>query len=186
MLKNILTCLIALNVFLINQAFIKNNFNLECYRVTCEIVNPKVMKQFECSYKKLGPKRYSGSGLVMFNQQLDKKFDIHIKIYVAPRGKIVKFLDWKLNVCDTLYAGVSLPLARKIMWDVLKNSNFPRKCPFQANFLYNSSNIIVDESYFPKFTPSPMDLNISFEYIENQERFAIQRIFGATVPNARR
>uniref|UniRef100_A0A1I8PI71 Uncharacterized protein n=1 Tax=Stomoxys calcitrans TaxID=35570 RepID=A0A1I8PI71_STOCA len=172
-----------MNFLITSQVAAKErNFNVECRQTLCKAINPQIIKRFECSAKKIGPSSHLGNSVFMFNQQLDTNFDMHLKIHVGTGGKIVKFLDLKMNVCETLFRGMSIPLVKKIMIDVLKSSNIPRKCPFKANFLYNMSDLIVDDSYFPKFTPTPMDLNFSIDYLENQKKFAILRIEAATVP----
>ncbi|XP_059223861.1 uncharacterized protein LOC131997240 [Stomoxys calcitrans] len=158
------------------------NFILSFPQLICKPIIPQVIKRLECSYSQLGPNQFSGSGLVMLNQQLGTEFDVHVKVTIRTHGKYLKFLDLKLNVCDTLKASMSVPLIRKLYNNVLQSSNFPRKCPVKANVLYNISNLIVDRSYFPKYTPSPMDFNFSIDYFVNEKKFAMLLLEGTTVP----
>uniref|UniRef100_A0A1I8PS12 MD-2-related lipid-recognition domain-containing protein n=1 Tax=Stomoxys calcitrans TaxID=35570 RepID=A0A1I8PS12_STOCA len=178
--------IIALNCVIINQAADVKNFDLVSHRLLCKNLDSKVIKRLECSYAKLGPNRFTGSGIVMLNQQFGTNFNIHIRVNVGTGAKIVKFIDLKLNVCDTLHRGISLPLLRQIMINLLKNSNFPRKCPLKKNFLYNGSNVIIDDTYFPTYTPTPLNVNFSIDYFADQKKFAIFRLEGSVLPKVKK
>uniref|UniRef100_A0A1I8NRK0 Uncharacterized protein n=1 Tax=Stomoxys calcitrans TaxID=35570 RepID=A0A1I8NRK0_STOCA len=186
MLPKAINFLIFLNLLIICQASEKKDFNLVLGQPYYEIVNPQIIQRLEYFYKQLVPGRYSGNCIFILNQQLDKNLDVQLKILLGIRGKSVKFIDLKVNMCDILYRGMSMSIARKIMVNILQKSNFPRKCPFKANFIYNASNFIIDDSYFPKYTPYPMDFNVSIDYFENQELIAMLQVKGSTVPKVKK
>ncbi|XP_013100767.2 uncharacterized protein LOC106082663 [Stomoxys calcitrans] len=177
----VLLSIITLSSLIMVQASEEKKFSMEFHKVDCIISNPRVIKRFECFYEKLGPSRYLSEAVFILNQQLDKTIESHIRIHIGTGGKIVKFLDMRVNVCDTLKAGISVPILRKIIALLMESSNFPRKCPLKANFLYNMSNLIVDDSFFPKYTPYPMVFNYTTDIYSNQKKIAIIHIEGALV-----
>ncbi|XP_059221692.1 uncharacterized protein LOC131996224 [Stomoxys calcitrans] len=137
----------------------------------------------ECSFKQLAEGKYTVGTLGKLASDLDRDAELNPKFFYSIKGgKWVKYLDLKFNICDGLHALLSLPLANTIKNDVLEVSNIPNKCPIKGNFMYNISNVLITNKYFPSYTPREMDFNGSLTYLEHQKEFAILWFEGRTIP----
>uniref|UniRef100_A0A1I8NZN3 MD-2-related lipid-recognition domain-containing protein n=1 Tax=Stomoxys calcitrans TaxID=35570 RepID=A0A1I8NZN3_STOCA len=185
MLNKILCLLVAFNCLIIDQAIEKKKLNVELHQVTCTSLKPKPIEQLKCYFKKLGRSKYSVGGIVMLNQQLEKTVDVQVKLYIGSDRKVIKFLDLRLNVCEILQRGVSVPLMRKIIMETFKRTNFPRKCPIKSNIFFNAS-YILDDSFLPPYLPPSLGINFSADFFDNRKKFATVLLEGCTMPIARK
>ncbi|XP_059223780.1 uncharacterized protein LOC131997218 [Stomoxys calcitrans] len=184
MLPKILFWVIALNCLITDQAAQQRNYNVELRQFICKCLKSRPVQQLECFFKKLETNRYYATGFVMLNQQLDKNLDVQVKFNIGSGKKIIKFLDVKLNICDTLQRGASTPVIRRIIIELFKCSNLPRKCPIKPNFLFNAS-YILDDSYFPTYFPPSLDVNFTVDFYDNHQKFAILLLQGSIVPKTK-
>lgn len=86
----------------------------------------------KCSIRKVVKNSYSLNVEFLLGRQWSENAEIAMKIHIqsSKSTKIVKFLDSKLNICDTLKRqNVQIPMVRAIFNEITRKSNLPYSCP---------------------------------------------------------
>lgn len=106
-------------------------FRVELRHISCSNITSRV-KRFDCNFTEIATGNYAIDLYFLFDQELSRNAELHSVVYLKVAGKFVKFLDLKLNICNTLKQTLSMPLAQKIAEEFSGSSNFPRFCPFKG------------------------------------------------------
>lgn len=100
--------------------------NISCIEKGSEITKLK------CSFGKVEKNIYSLNVEFLFVRPLSANAELAMKIHIqSPKStKVVKFMDSKFNICDTLKRqNVQVPMVRSIFNEILQKSNLPYSCP---------------------------------------------------------
>lgn len=106
-------------------------YNFEVHNFTAKRLN-SIFKGFECDFRKISTNRYSMSVHLSLSRPIARNAEIAMTIHyrLERTTKIVKFLDVKFNLCDTLaLQNIPVPLFKAIFNEVMRKSNVPFSCP---------------------------------------------------------
>uniref|UniRef100_A0A1I8PFG5 Uncharacterized protein n=1 Tax=Stomoxys calcitrans TaxID=35570 RepID=A0A1I8PFG5_STOCA len=120
----------------------------------------------------------------MYSKDLPKTAEWHTLIYFThaqvKAGKPVKFLDFKINICNFLTTAMGVPFVKVLVEEMRKTSNLPYKCPLKGNFLYTLSNFSINSAKFlPAYAPL-IKFNFTFNTYENQNHISKIFVMGST------
>ncbi|XP_059224888.1 uncharacterized protein LOC131997679 [Stomoxys calcitrans] len=132
---------------------------MELHNLTCTCYTDFV-KEFVCDLKKLTTDAFVLNGHFMLNRPMDKNAEagIVIKMNLPKQSKILKFLDVKVTICDSLTNMDKVPLIKEHFNELMTSSTLPVSCPIKANVLYKINNYTITNNFFPIYTPV-MDFN---------------------------
>ncbi|XP_073813431.1 uncharacterized protein [Musca autumnalis] len=165
-----------------NQAA-NRRFDFVVYNFTCTKFVTSITT-LDCDFRKLAVNHYGLNMLLMLDHQLSKDAEYHGMIHIKPKKKqtIVKFVELRLKICDTLAMQMlPIPLAKTIFNELMSKGNLPFACPIKGNVLYNVSNLEVTTEMFPSYTII-VDFNFTLNFYENQKKFFMILLQGSTLP----
>uniref|UniRef100_A0A1I8NHM1 Uncharacterized protein n=1 Tax=Musca domestica TaxID=7370 RepID=A0A1I8NHM1_MUSDO len=131
----------------------------------------EVVKRMDCHLAKLATDRYAVTVKFMYKDDLANDGVAHTQILVRmKRGQpVLKFLDFKVNVCDALsVSSFPIPLAKDLFDEARRTSNLPYNCPLKGNFLYYINNYTVTSETIPAYAPL-MNFSLIFNIYKNNE-----------------
>ncbi|XP_059225849.1 uncharacterized protein LOC106089769 [Stomoxys calcitrans] len=135
LLKKAHACLLILFSFFSLIESIKRRYDLVLHNITCEKFNSAV-KEFDCDLQMLNAGSYALDMSFMYSKDLPKTAEWHTLIYFThaqvKAGKPVKFLDFKINICNFLTTAMGVPFVKVLVEEMRKTSNLPYKCPLKG------------------------------------------------------
>ncbi|XP_073811876.1 uncharacterized protein [Musca autumnalis] len=159
-------------------------FNVIMYSIYCN--HTDTVLRLECHLTKLATDRYVASVKFMHNRNMAQNSVAHAVIYVrTPRtSKVVKFFDFKINVCDALSMSTyPIPLAKDLFDEARRTSNLPYNCPIKGNYLYYMNNYTVTSELLPAYAPI-MNFSFILNIYEDDKLIIASETQGGTIPKA--
>ncbi|XP_075169534.1 uncharacterized protein LOC142241638 [Haematobia irritans] len=165
-----------------NSVTAKRPFSLVLHSNSFKYVSNE-MNQCSCSFQKLTKSRYAISAMANFLRDLSKNAEVGILIHITypKKSKIFKFLDIKLNICDSLKNLKAMTLIKELFKELMASSNLPFACPIKGNVTYNITDFMLTDEIFPTYTPI-VHFNYTFSIYSNQKLLTSYELLGSTVP----
>ncbi|XP_013106649.2 uncharacterized protein LOC106086499 [Stomoxys calcitrans] len=177
-------------VLLILMIFCQNINNIESAKRPFDLILHSVevknvtdlFQDWDCCLRKLAKNRYAISVMITLSRQLAKNAEIEILIHISQpnTSKIIKFLEVKLNICDALVNLKAAVLIKELFKELMGVSNLPYNCPIKGNVMYNVTDFIVVDKFFPTYTPS-LHFNYTLKFYNDRKLIGIYILKGSTV-----
>ncbi|XP_075167825.1 uncharacterized protein LOC142239984 [Haematobia irritans] len=162
-------------------------YTVEIHNVACDIAKPNIIKLMECTVKRLNISRYSFNVWFQLHRTLKPNGEIWIRVpYRVPKSKrTVNFIDMKVKYCDIMSMVRALPVAREILNEVRRCSNFPLKCPIRGNYMHNITNMILTDTIVPIYAGF-FDFNVTLDFYENTQLIGTYKVTGSIIPKSKK
>ncbi|XP_019892953.2 uncharacterized protein LOC109612915 [Musca domestica] len=151
--------------------------------MNCTKIGP-VFKRMECFYRQVDTNRYGISVHLSGNRQLSKNAEIGMAVHLKfqKTNKVVKFLEFKFNICDTLEKqNLPVPMFKSIFNEVMMKSNVPFSCPVIKDFIYNVTDFMLTDNIFPAYTVLA-NFNFTMTFYNDYKKFGTLVLTGRTYP----
>uniref|UniRef100_A0A1I8PBL1 MD-2-related lipid-recognition domain-containing protein n=1 Tax=Stomoxys calcitrans TaxID=35570 RepID=A0A1I8PBL1_STOCA len=160
----------------------KRRLDIVLNSASCQPTHP-VSTQYDCDLKKLSAGNYALDMSLMFSKDLNTNSEWQTVVYFnhaqLKTGGWMKFMDFKMNICNFFTTAKSVPLIKAIVGEMRKSSNLPYQCPLKGNFLYTLSNFSINSKFLPSYTPL-VKFNFSFNTYDNQKLISQLFLEGST------
>ncbi|XP_013106644.2 uncharacterized protein LOC106086496 [Stomoxys calcitrans] len=166
------TIFLALTAFLLFNKIqtARKPFIIDSFKFGCKTLSPRLKNLMGYSIK-VATGYFKEGGTVEIGKPLAENSLVHV-IFTLPRPKntkIMKLLDVKLSVCQTLKSMTVVPMLREIFVEMMAHSNLPCSCPVVGNI--SMTGLIFSAKYLPTYIPD-MQCNLTITLIENQQSHA--------------
>ncbi|XP_017049225.1 uncharacterized protein LOC108093609 [Drosophila ficusphila] len=148
-----------------SEAEAKNNFELQTDNFTCssEDVGSRILNEYNCGISK-GSKRRTWHMEFTLKQPI-AEHEFFMKIILPRRRPLTDFvlLNVTTDGCQLLANRNQVPLMRLGRNLMERFSNFPKQCPFKANFSYYIRGFRLDLNAIPAVDmETPVNIELSY------------------------
>ncbi|XP_017124242.1 uncharacterized protein LOC108144109 [Drosophila elegans] len=148
------------------EAGAKNNFELQTDNFTCssEDVKSRILKEFHCGISKSSKRRTWRMEFMLMQPVADH--DFFMKIVLPRRRPLTDFvlLNVTTDGCQVLANRNQVPLLRLGRNIMERFSNFPKQCPFKANYSYYIRGFRLDLNLLPAVDmETPVHVELSYQ-----------------------
>ncbi|XP_073811877.1 uncharacterized protein [Musca autumnalis] len=159
-------------------------FNVIMYGINCNHTDAVI--RLDCTLMKLGTDHYVVSVKVIYKRNMARNTMVHNLIYIRNQktSKVLKFVDFKVNICDVLsVSAFPIPVVKNIFDEARRTSNLPYNCPLKANNLYYMNNYTMTSDLIPPYAPI-MNFSFIVNIYENSKLIIASESQGGTIPKA--